>query len=115
MPLLTEDELKWIVDLTGDGAGAPGALENEENGDNLNSTRKEKFIDQMTTALDRVRDAIKAGEDYELTIKGKGLSRDKKARSIQPANKTFDEVETQEDMKKAELLSEQQQKKIFEA
>src|ERR1041385_425898 len=112
MPQLTDVERKWIVDLTGDGA-KPGAVEEEQQQAEDTAARKQKLIQQMTEALDLVRDEIAEGERYELIIKGR--FRDKKVKSVQKASKTYEEVEMKEDIKKAEALSEKQQKKIFEA
>src|SRR5262249_39816356 len=77
------------------------------------AAEKEKLIEQMVAALDLVRDEIAEGERYELVIKG--FLRDKTVKSVQKASKTYEEVETMEDIKKAQALSEAQQKKIFEA
>src|SRR5882724_5404273 len=113
MAQLTDVERKWIVDLTGDGAAKPGEIEEQEQKTEETAALKRKLIDQMTEALDLVRDEMAEGERYELIIKGR--FRDKKVQSVQKAKKTFEEVETMEDIKKAEVLSAAQQKKIFEA
>ena len=111
MAQLTDVERKWIVDLTGDGAAKPGEIEEQAQKAEETAALKRKLIEQMTEALDLVRDEIAEGERYELIIKGR--FRDKKVQSVQKAKKTFEEVETMEDIKKAEVLSAAQQKKIF--
>src|SRR5256885_15551850 len=99
MPQLTEPERKWIADLTGDGPGKPGVLEEQQQKSDETAAQKQKLLEQMAAALDLVRDEIAAGERYELVIKGR--FRDKKVKSVEKAKKTFEEVETQEDIKKA--------------
>src|ERR1051325_4859284 len=113
MPPLTAPELKWITDLAGDGKTTSGAVTDQQRNDDAIFARKQQLLEQMAAALDLVRDEIAEGERYELTIKGRFS--DKTIKSIEQAGKTFEEVETREDIQKAEALSIAQQKKIFEA
>src|SRR5579885_3618584 len=113
MPQLSKTEHEWIVALAGDGKGTPGEVEERQSEQEQVAAQKRKLIEQMAEALDRVRDAIAEGERYELVIKGR--FRDKKVKSVQKASKTFEEVETEEAIKKAEALSAAQKKKILEA